>query len=440
MPDNLLKQEEIDALLNAKVFETVQNGNAAEPMKEEGTVESAAGENEAAESESAAGLPAQERLKTEPALSDEEKDALGEIGNICMGSAATTLSMLLNQKVSITSPSVDITTMEELFKEFVIPHVTIYVRFTEGLSGYNLLIMRMKDAAVMADLMMGGDGTNVAEELDEIGISAASEAMNQMIGSASTSMSTMFSRKVNISPPEIKVFKSPDDQMPQELKQEGQVVVVRFKMIVGELLDTQIMQVMGVETAKEEAALLFEQMLGGGEKEKADKEPQGRETEAVVAADAQEAGKEYEGFAAQDSPGLAPERPAVQPGAAGQRQAVPPAAEPQDLAAGAGVETPAARWTAAAPPAIDQQRLDLILDIPLKVTVLLGRTKWPIKDILGLAPGSVVELQNLVDEPVEVLVNGTLVALGEVVVVNENFGVRITSIVSREERLKNLGK
>jgi flagellar motor switch protein FliN/FliY len=87
----------------------------------------------------------------------------------------------------------------------------------------------------------------------------------------------------------------------------------------------------------------------------------------------------------------------------------------------------------------DQQRLDLILDIPLKVTVLLGRTKWPIKDILGLSTGSVIEMQSLVDEPVEILVNGTLVATGEIVVVHDNYGVRISNIITPRERIQNLG-
>ncbi|MCL6635391.1 MAG: flagellar motor switch phosphatase FliY, partial [Peptococcaceae bacterium] len=272
MANGILSQEEIDALLKA------QAGGAAQPEAEalpppepppgQALPDAAGGETAGAEGVEAP--PAGDRLLPDfEVISDVEKDALGEVGNICMGSAATTLSMLLNQKVNITSPRVTITTLEELFKGFVTPHMTIYVSFIEGLSGYNLLIMRLQDAAVLADLMMGGDGTGVPEELTEMGVSAASEAMNQMIGSASTALATMFGRTVNISPPETKVYYSDADVKPQELGQEGPVVVIWFKMTVGEILDTRIMQVMGVETAREEAALILGQLSGIGGEEQA---------------------------------------------------------------------------------------------------------------------------------------------------------------------------
>lgn len=369
------------------------------------------------------------------AITTEEIDALGEVGNICMGSASTTLSMLLNQKVSITSPRVTITTLEDLFKGFDIPHMTIYVSFTEGISGYNLLIIRLSDAAVLADLMMGGDGSSVTAELNEISESAASEAMNQMIGSASTAMATMFNRTVNISPPNTQIYYSSADLKPPELTNEDTIVVVWFKLIIGNILDTHIMQVMSVDTAREQAGLILGQIYG--------EQPQ----------------SQSETNFSMDSPGIEesiPQAPGVyQEDLGNYATQLDPAGlhtgmQEQDL--GLSEEKPVykgALYTAA--PAhettaaaemldIDQQRIGMILDIPLKVTVLLGRTKWPIKDILNLAMGSVVELQSLVDEPVEVLVNGSLVAKGEVVVINENFGVRITSILGPEARLKNLGK
>jgi len=412
VPDRLLKQEEIDALLNAQAAMAAP----AEGQKEEAPPSSPAPE------------PAQGGVPAAGVLSEEEKDALGEVGNICMGQAATTLSMLLNQKVSITSPRVEITTVEELFESFSIPHMAIFVRFIKGLSGYNLLIAKLKDAAVMADLMMGGDGSSAGDDLDEIGVSAASEAMNQMIGSAATAMATMFGETVNISPPETKIYRSASDRMPGEFGIDGQVVVVWFKMTVGDILDTQIMQVMDVQTAKEEAALLLRQLEAAAVSD---------EVGADAEAQARPALEEPESAPFLEPPpkvGAPPPAEGVGRDVAGA--AVPPAVSPPE-----GVR-PGAPQPAPQPAAwgVDQGRLDLILDIPLKVSVILGRTQWPIKDILELGPGSVVELQNLVDEPVEVLVNGTLVAVGEVVVVNENFGVRITRILSPEERLKRLRK
>ncbi len=425
MPNKLLKQEEIDALLNPSAEVTQPDG-----------VDSTLAEEQPGEFNGASDIiePAEEHF----VLSEEDKDALGEVGNICMGSAATTLSMLLNQKVQITSPSISIVTLEELFKGFAIPHMTIFVRFTEGLSGYNLLIIKLEDAAILADLMMGGDGTNVSGELTEIGVSAASEAMNQMIGSASTAMATMFGRTVNISPPETKIYYSlEEDQLPLDLVKDEPVVVVWFKMTIGDILNTQIMQVMSIETAREEANLVFGEMFGVNEEA-----PTPVEGEAAIPDmfdylenAAEETFDDLADAALQELADPEPDPASPAP----KQQKTPPVHE-QTITYADSAMPPAKAKGAAATHSYNQQRLDMILDIPLKVTVLLGRTRWPIKDILGLSPGSVVEMSNLVDEPVEVLVNGTLVAMGEVVVVNENFGVRITNIIGPEERLQNLGR
>lgn len=335
-------------------------------------------------------------------LTAEEKDALGEIGNISMGAAATTLSELLGQKVTITSPRVVACRQEKLFRSFKIPYIIIQVEFKEGLQGFNVLIIQLKDAMVMADLMMGGDGTGVAEQISEMELSAASEAMNQMIGSASTSLATMFRRTVNISPPTTRVLEMTAEGADYRLSDEDPIVVVSFKMTIGNLVDTEIMQIMSLSTAREEAALLLGQLADA---------PSG------PAPDAEKAARAAEGTAAPP------------PAAYADAPAAPRAAPPP----GNG----AARRTMLSEE--EQRKLELLLDIPLQVSVVLGRSRRPIKDVLGLTPGAIVELSSLVDEPVEVLVNGTLVARGEVVVVNENFGVRITSIISPEERVERLG-
>ena len=337
-------------------------------------------------------------------LTAAEKDALGEIGNISMGSAATTLSELLGQKVTITSPRVVTCRQEKLFQSFKIPYIIIQVEFKEGLQGFNVLIIQLKDAMVMADLMMGGDGTQVAEQISEMELSAASEAMNQMIGSASTSLATMFGRTVNISPPTTRVLEMTAGGEDYRLSDEDPIVVVSFKMTIGDLVDTEIMQIMSLETAREEAALLLGQLV---------------EAPPAPAPGAEEAARDAKGLSA--PPPAYADAPAA-PRAA--KEASPP---------GNG----AARRTVLSEE--EQRKLELLLDIPLQVSVVLGRSRRPIKDVLGLTPGAIVELSSLVDEPVEVLVNGTLVARGEVVVVNENFGVRITSIISPEERVERLG-
>ncbi|MGB9661731.1 MAG: flagellar motor switch phosphatase FliY [Moorellaceae bacterium] len=316
------------------------------------------------------------------ALTEAEKDALGEIGNISMGSAATALSQILNRKVLITTPHTRVTTPEELFASFQVPYVIIEVNFTEGLSGANLLIIKVRDAAIIADLMMGGSGQVEKEELDEIQKSAVAEAMNQMIGSAATSMSTIFNRAVKITPPTVTPVDITLEGFTSPWPQGKPIAVVSFRMEIEGLVESEIMQVMPVEIAKEAVNML----LGGSSG----------------------AAQPVEAPAAERTEPQAPSPPV-------QEVTRPP----QVFGA-----TP--------------RNLELILDVPLDIEVVLGTTVKPLKDILNLGPGSIVELEKLADEPVEILVNGTLIARGEVVVVNESFGVRITSILDPYERINHL--
>lgn len=405
----LLSQEEIDALMRGQSAD-----NNPEPPQTETAAESAGTMPE--ESAGIVDIPggSSENRNLTGLMSSEEIDALGEIGNISMGSASTTLSEILSQKVSITSPRVKILSKRELFESFVVPYLVIKVDFSEGLNGYNLLVIRLNDAATMASLMMGGDGTPMNEEITDLEISAASEAMNMMIGTAATSLSQMFHRPINISPPETNLLRTKEDPLanPPE-KIEDTIVVVSFDMKIGDLVDNEIMQIMSVETAKEEANLLLKDILGAPEPQPEAAEAAKGESSGVPSSDELD---ELVGMLTQQSAPLPAPAPVQQQ----------PAAQPE--------------YRHSSLDSLEQRNLDLILDIPLRVSVVLGRTKRPIKDVLKIAPGSVVELDALADEPVEILVNGTLVATGEVVVVNENFGIRITNIISPMERIKRLSK
>ncbi|MDO7788393.1 flagellar motor switch phosphatase FliY [Desulforamulus aquiferis] len=401
----LLSQEEIDALMNAQA--TGDNPGSSEELVLPGV--------EAGSSAEAINEDASPNLVQLMTL--EEIDALGEVGNISMGSASTTLSEILSQKVNITSPKVKIITKAELFDSFVVPYLVIKVDFSEGINGYNLLIIRLEDAATMASLMMGGDGTPMSEEISEMEISAASEAMNMMIGTSATSLSQMFHRPINISPPESTLLRTKDDPLasPPE-KIEDTIVVVSFNMTIGDLVDTEIMQIMSVETAKEEASLLLMDLVGGPPE-------QVQITESAIPE--QEFPEQLEELAIDVPDEITTQEPLY--------TSPSPMVNNETL----NVQQPAAKAPSLG--SLEQRNLELILDIPLKVSVVLGRTKRPIKDVLKIAPGTVVELNTLANEPVEVLVNGTLVATGEVVVVNENFGVRLTNIISPIERIKRLG-
>ncbi|MEW6623109.1 MAG: flagellar motor switch phosphatase FliY [Bacillota bacterium] len=350
---NFLSQEEIDALLMQGTF---NNDNTDNPD-----------------------------VETVDELLDIEKDALGEIGNISMGSAATALSEILQHKVIITTPRITITTAKHLLESFKVPYLLVDVNFTQGLHGSNILIIKIPDAAVIADLMMGGDGNNPDEELSDIHISAVAEAMNQMIGSAATSMATIFGTSVKIAPPLVNVVYLQQDEVfyPRDLNEP--IVIISFDLTVGNLIDSELIQVIPLDVAKREAKMLLDQdkLLGKPIESKPTK------TEETDEKD-------------------------------------PP--KTQSLGRTGHTDKPA------------HKNLDLILDVPLKVSVILGKSKRPIKEVLNLIPGSIVDLDKYANEPVDILVNGKLIAKGEVVVINENFGVRVTNIVSPEQRLDNLRK
>lgn len=358
---------------------------------------------------------------SEEELTANEMDMLGEIGNISMGSASTALYQIINQKVNITTPVVSITTLGEVKKTFDAPTVVLDVEYTTGIVGRNILIIRIEDAAVIANLMMGGDGKVETHELSEIEISAVAEAMNQMIGSAATSMATMFSRKVDISPPASKLWKDENDILTDSIPEDEKIVKISFRMTIGDLVDSNIMQVLPISTAKKIGAI----MMGTEEEMSDDSAPTQAaatpETTPVV-----EAKPIVEQAPQQPQMAPPPQQPVYQ--APQQQQAAPVEvhrAQFEPLVPSSGKPLP--------------DNIDLILDVPLNISVVLGRTKKSIKDVLELGTGSLIELDKLAEEPVEILVNGKRIAFGEVVVVDENFGVRITSIVSNDERIKSLG-
>lgn len=358
----------------------------------------------------------------EELITEIDKDLLGEIGNISMGSASTALYQLINQKVNITTPVVSVTTLKEIRQGFETPNIILDIKYIEGIVGRNILIIKIQDGAVISNLMMGGDGKIEANltTLSEIEISAVSEAMNQMIGSAATSMATMFGRKVDISPPTSKVIENDDVPISDDISEDQPIVKVSFRLTIGDLVDSNIMQIFPIETAKNIVAI----MTG---------EDKGQEEVEAVKQSEPIQNKEIEQPVQAPQPQYAPQQQQYQQ----PQYQQPQYAQPQ-------YQQPVEVHQAAFEPLVPQQgvppmkNMDLILDVPLDISVVLGRTRKSIQDILNLGTGSLIELEKLAEEPVEILVNGKQIALGEVVVVDENFGVRITSIVSNVERIRNL--
>lgn len=426
MSDDMISQEEIDALLNGGSIPTADSAPA--------------GESEAAAAPAAAS-PDSSSSQLDDVLTDMEKDALGEIGNISMGSAATTLSVLLGHKVSITTPSVSVATMGIIQQQYPMPYLIVEVGYTIGIEGNNVLAIQAQDAAIIADLMMGGDGTNPDTEINEIAMSAVGESMNQMMGTVATSLSTMFNKKIDISPPKVNLIDfGSEDKVTELVGRDEPVVRTSFRMEVDGLIDSEIMQILPVTVAKE----MVEALTGGSNNEPETAPPAPAPVPPAPEPTPAPPPQAQMTPPVQAPPPQAQMAPPVQ-APAPQAQMAPPVQAPamgyaMQPHVAQNVPVQSAQFTPlnTQPVQINDANIGLILDVPLSVTVELGQTKKSIKDILELTNGSIVELDKLAGEPVDIKVNGQFLAKGEVVVIDENFGVRITEIASPAERAAKL--
>ncbi|YCI78597.1 flagellar motor switch phosphatase FliY [Bacillus sp. R1-10] len=376
-------------------------------------------------------------LSIDDYLSMMELDTLGEIGNISFGSSATALSTLLNQKVDITTPAVTLIERGQIAEEFPHPYVAIQVQYTEGFSGINMLVIKQSDAAIIADLMLGGDGENPSDLLGEIQLSAVQEAMNQMMGSAATSMSTIFSKKVDISPPSVDLLNFLNGVGENAIPDEDLFAKISFRLRVGNLIDSSIMQLLPLEFAK---GLVSELLNGTGESQPADMNTQKALSDPVMNIPTQEPAP-FQDNRTDRSVNETYGQGGHQNQPMNQIPNVPQHFGVSSVPTGQPVNVQPASFTSFQPYQLQEpetKNLSMLMDIPLQVTVELGRTKRSVKDILELSSGSIIELDKLAGEPVDILVNSRLIAKGEVVVIDENFGVRVTDIMSQSERLNKI--
>ena len=434
MSDQMLSQEEIEALLRGETLE---------------------------EKKSDANFAVDDTINMDDYLSPLEQDALGEVGNISFGSSATALSALLGQKVDITTPSLSMINRNKLEEEFPHPYVAVQVEYTTGLSGMNLLVIQQSDAAIIADLMLGGDGLNPKPELGEIQLSAVQEAMNQMMGSAATSMSTVFNQKVDISPPSIDLMNIAMNQGKNNIPEDDYLVRVSFRLKIGDLIDSNLMQLLPLNFSKK----IVRSLMGEMEEEIQSQVgatqtvlENNMSTQVPPMYDQQPAANPVLEQQMYGQPAMQPmyqqpmqqmhqpmyQEPMQQPMYQQPMQQQPMYQQPpvhQQPYMAPPVNIQQAQFTSFDNTNISQneaRNLNMLLDIPLQLSVELGRTKRSVKEILDLSSGSIIELDKLAGEPVDILVNNRLIAKGEVVVIDENFGVRITDILSKEDRLNNL--
>ena len=501
--DGMLSQDEISALLNGMDLsadgagdldstENLPKGDAAGDISNESTAGStASGEGEL--------------------LTDVEKDAIGEVANISMGSSATTLYSLVNKKVNITTPVVTLATWNTLLGDYEKPCVFIQIKYTKGLDGMNILVLKEHDVKVIADLMMGGDGTNTDGELGELHLSAISEAMNQMMGSAATSLSTMLQTVIDISPPEstlvdLSEFQNGGDVSPFL---GGTFVKIAFRMQIDDLVDSTIIQLYPIEFARKVVETFFNTQSVGASESVSAPEQEMNSQQMPSSGDSQgqtgygngmESGMNSNGINSHGMNSMAMNQMDMNPmnmnpmgtnqmnmGQMGMGQMamngnpmgmnqmgmnqlnMNPMGTNQmnmgqmgmnqmnmgqmgmNMNAG-GFNQPMGMSQMGSVPQMNQQNVNvqpaqfqnfssnvnsvpgqenigLIMDVPLEVTVELGRTTKSISEILDFAPGTIIELDRIAGEPIDVLVNGKFVAKGEVVVIEESFGVRVTEII-----------
>lgn len=408
MSDGVLSQEEIDALLRS-------NAVVDTAGEQQGQFANQSGVNQANNTD----------------ISPMEKDAIGEVANMVMGSASTALSTLLGKRVEITTPVVELTDPEKFRQEYPKNCLLVYVEYVTGLSGANVLVIKDTDAGVMVDLMLGGDGQSPPTELNEMHISAVSEAMNQMMGAASTALSTIINDRVEISPPVVETVDLSSEGLKGVLGEEGQLLAkVSFRMTIENLIDSEIIQLMPLQMAKSMVGSLMQEMSSAQPEEPVQSVnnvsiPEQNpvvETKQQVAAAAEPIGlvhPEPQTF------NTGSQQPASDATLTGVRREVP--VQPVQFAPIQSSFTPQ-----------EMSNIDLLMDVPLQITVELGRSKKTIREILALGQGSVIELDKLAGEPVDLLVNGKLLAKGEVVVIDENFGIRVTDIISPIERVTSL--
>lgn len=438
-----------------------------------------------------------------------EISAIGEIMNISLGSSATAVSNLLDHRVDITTPTVTVVDVKDFELGDIEPAVGVEIKYVSGLDGSNLMLLRMNDIKVIVDILMGTDTPLDEFELDELSLSAVCEVMNQMMGAASTALSDFLGRVVNISTPEtFDVYDQEAMKRERMPVKEGPIVVVRFALSIEDQLQSEFMNVISVDLAKE--------LVRGFGLEDDEPEPVPAPMPAPAPAPApsdsggvmsqEEIEKLLAGGGAAapaaPAPATAPSdgggklsqeeiekllagggaaAPAAPPPAAAQAPAAPAApAQPQQPMMAQTVpmmppvmpvpgqegqqaypgypyyppypgypyyppQPPEPKVIATTSPSMPKlengeeltqeqsQNLDLIMGVPLEVTVEIGRTRKRVQEILSFSKGSLVVLDKLAGDQVDLFVNGKCIARGDVVVIDDNFGIRVTEIIKRPD-------
>lgn len=393
-------------------------------------------------------------------FSSYEIDAVGEILNISMGSAATAVSELLNAKVWITTPQVSVVKAADLNYDRLEPAICVKIVYVSGISGQNMMVLKQDDVQLILNQLMGNPLVVSPDfEFDEMNISAVSEVMNQMMGASATALSDLLGISVDISTPTPYLIEQTNFCQLAELDPDETIVAVTFNLSVDGVMNSEFMSVMSVDLAKSLSDKMIEKFHGDEAEAQPDKQPAPAPAAQPAPAAPQSA----------PAPAPQPAAPAPQPDPAqgmAQPQQPAPGAYPyppqgQPAYPGYGYQNQYAAYGAYPPPvppvniqnaqlhqfdAMDfglptdqQDNLKLLMGVPLEISVEIGTAKRKVNDILEFTQGTIIELERQAGAPVDVVVNGNLIARGDVVVIDDNFAVRITEIV-KSKFMDSLGK
>ena len=391
-------------------------------------------------------------------LSEMQLDAIGEIMNISMGSAATAVSELLNAKVWITTPKVSVVEASQLNYDRLEPAICVKIEYIKGLSGSNLMILKQDDVQLILNQLMGKPPVISPDfEFDELNISAVSEVMNQMMGASSTALADFLGMSIDISTPTPYILSEVNIADLQNYEQTDMIAAINFDLTIDGVIKSEFISVLDIDLA----ATLADRVLGGATSTEAPA-PEPQTTPAPTPApspveqvapapspipQAMPAQQPVQPTAPMPTPQPMPDMYAQQgyygypgqPNPAMYAQPVQPMMQPQpavnyrnaQLAQFENFDTPLGTE--------QKENLQLLMDVPLQISVEIGSTRKKIKDILEFSQGTIIELERQAGAPVDVMVNGNLIARGDVVVIDDNFAVRITEIV-KSKFMDSLGK
>jgi flagellar motor switch protein FliN/FliY len=388
---------------------------------------------------------------TAGSLSALETDTLVEISNILMGAGTSSLTVLLNQPVEVDSPVVtsfpSLSALDSTLSSE--SRLQVSVRFTKGIVSPTVYLLKAQEAKILADMILGGDGKVDNEPMNDLQLGGVTEAMSQMTNAAATSLASVISQAVDVSAPDVVDYEAVATS--SYLGNPDQPVVqVAYGLLINNSVAMDIIQLWNLADIQKHIQMLL--ALEPDKPKPAPKPAAQPQPEAASGYARQPQAPEMPaggGYVSQPHH-PAPEMPmgggyingpAPQPAFAGGYGTIPGAAQHQPQPMGPVTVQPVQFSSFDYDPSLygeQNKNLHLVMDVTLNMTVELGRTEIPIKEVLELTRGSVIELERLAGEPVDLMANGKLIAKGEVVVIEDNFGLRITSIVSPAERLRQL--